>query len=857
MQFLRNPAQSQQAAAVLPTYTGLQLNTATNALPIPLCYGMTAIAANIVYYANFTPVPVFSAQQHAGKGGGGGFLGLFGGGGASTYQVVGWYYRADVIMTLCEGPISEINQIWQGQSNWLYSSSSPNPNSWPGLANWDQSTSLFLGTHTQTPWPPLIGTQGGLGGGVGGPGYALSYSDTAYIAGAQFSLGQSASIGTLRYEVCALFYGTGANGIDADPALVVQDFLTSAAHGAGFPSAAIDTASLLAPGSGTDSSFQTYCKVLGLAISPNLAQFETASSILDRWLKILNTAAVWSGSVLKLIPHGDMSLESPSSVLWTAPITPVYALTDNDFIHHDGEDPVQVSRVDPSTLFNVCRVEVLNRAGVNVDAALVTNEIATNLALMQAIVTRGMSPGAGSYPEPQGQPQYQATPIEARDLMSVKELGGIRVASTFTAHEICDPNMGAVIAQTMLQRGLYIRNSFKFTLGPHFCLLDPMDVVTLTDFNLGMIAEVVRITEIEERDDGFLDLTAEEMPAGVSTPAPNISTGASGVSSNSAVAVDPMQAFLIWEPPPLVTGGTSQIWFGASGGASGLPDPNWGGCYVWASIDGGTTFAQVAKINGAIQQGALTSNFPLGVGFDTVNTLSVDMTLTGAVLTSTADANAQQGVANLCLIDSELVAYATATLTSVEHYNLSRVQRGLFGTTAAAHLVGATMTQMSYVTKIDLNAQFAGQTLYFKFQSFNIYGGGVENLSSLSSYSYVVSAQANTLSTLTETVTPSGASILVPSLLPANAWVLWIKVEVLTTVTGATSVNIDPQYLPSGGAGGSAGLYGNVPVAFGSSHIQSFGGVDWSVSSGVVLTAVGGSFTGGSVKVTTAFITVA
>ena len=47
--------------------------------------------------------------------------------------------------------------------------------------------------------------------------------------------------------------------------------------------------------------------------------------------------------------------------------------------------------------------------------------------------------------------------------------------------------MSALISgQLMLQRAVYIRNTYKFRLSWECCLLDPMDLVTVTDAVLGL-----------------------------------------------------------------------------------------------------------------------------------------------------------------------------------------------------------------------------------------------------------------------------------------------------------------------------------------------------------------------------------
>src|SRR5579885_1150419 len=86
---------------VTPDYTGLQTQTAVNTLPVPILWGMTKIAPNVIWYNNF--------QQHQGPGGT--VKSCWFATGSHTVN-----YTADVIMALCEGPISSINTIWRGQS---------------------------------------------------------------------------------------------------------------------------------------------------------------------------------------------------------------------------------------------------------------------------------------------------------------------------------------------------------------------------------------------------------------------------------------------------------------------------------------------------------------------------------------------------------------------------------------------------------------------------------------------------------------------------------------------------------------------------------------------------------------------
>src|SRR5208282_3615457 len=192
--------------ATTPDYTGLQIQTAVNTLPIPIVWGESKLATNVIWYNNF--------QVNPGGGKGGGKGGLFGGGSTATT------YSAAVMMALGEGTIAGINQVWKNQS--VYSLS-------------ELGLSLFTGTTPQSEWSYIASAY---------PSQALAYQGTAYVCSSDYSLGDSATLDNHNFEVQGFFYGTGINGLDADPAQVISDFLTNAQYGVGFPEASINATTL-------------------------------------------------------------------------------------------------------------------------------------------------------------------------------------------------------------------------------------------------------------------------------------------------------------------------------------------------------------------------------------------------------------------------------------------------------------------------------------------------------------------------------------------------------------------------------------------------------------------------------------
>jgi hypothetical protein len=245
----------------------------------------------------------------------------------------------------------------------------------------------------------------------------------------------------------------------------------------------------------------------------------------------------------------------------------------------------------------------------------------------------------------------------------------------------------------------------------------------------------VRVIQIEEDDKGLLSVIAEELVNGVSTPAINPSAGSGSAVPNWTVPAPAVNAPLIFEPPPAATSGASQLWVGASGSGGAAALSKWGGANVYVSIDN-TTYSQVATLTAPLRQGVLTSSLPTAFGWDTTNQLTVDLSESGATLSGTSQAAAQQG-ATLTLVDSELLAYESATLTAASAYTLSGLARGIGGTEASAHAARAPFARLdAAIVKYDLPANLIGQTLYFKFQSFNVFGGGLQDLSSCAVYPF-------------------------------------------------------------------------------------------------------------------------
>jgi hypothetical protein len=435
-------------------YTGLQLQTSAQGVPVTLMWGKNRFAPNIFWYNNF------QSHKQSGKGAGG----KGGGKGSGNYT-----YTAAVMLGLCEGPIDRIEAVWADQTEYFYSGGVSK-----GLVK--LGLTLFTGTASQAVWSYLTSNY---------PSQAIPYESLCYLVNSNYKLGSSASLPNHNFEVAGpLAYsmvGNGAPGGDANPADIVSDFLTNPQYSIGLNGAQIDTASL--------AFYKTYCSAQGIFLSPVLDTQEQISQTLDRWASLSNTWIFWSGGTLKFVPLGDSAITA-NGVTYTPNLTILYNLTYNDFIatkvkqgssSGDGASktgdggPVQVTRADPADCPNHVKIEIKDRGNA-----------------------------------------YNTAPVEWQDQALVDQFGQID-SSVTEAHEICNLGIAEIVAQLIGQRAAYIRNTYAFKLGYEFCLLEPGDLVSLTDPHIGLNQFPVRIRSIDEDDSGNLSIVAEEFPGAIGT----------------------------------------------------------------------------------------------------------------------------------------------------------------------------------------------------------------------------------------------------------------------------------------------------------------------------------------------------
>jgi putative tail protein len=404
---------------------------------------------HLAYGTTRVSVNLLEFWGFAGSSGGKGGKGLGSSGGKKGSNQ---QFSVNVAFGLCQGPVSFTDGVGAALRIWANG----------GVATGLAAVGLngYTGVDGQSPDPVFASAD------TNTP--VIGYSGTAYVTGTPLQLGSSPALPNISFEVYGVMAGTAGPNFprDARPDYIVADLLTNPRYGAGFPAINLDT-------NGSLADWGTYCQAAQLAMSLLLDKQQPVARWLEEVALLTASAVLWSGNTLKIVPYGDMPL-SANGAAWLPNLVWQYSLGDGDFLRWgDGEgstDPVLLTRHDPAQATNWLALEYMDSAG-----------------------------------------GYNPQLVAAFDQGLIDQYG-LRSEPPVQAHEFTNPTSAAVAAQLLLQRKAYIRNSYKFKLGWRYALLEPMDIVLLTDAALGLVNKAVRIAAIEEDDNGELTITADEIP---------------------------------------------------------------------------------------------------------------------------------------------------------------------------------------------------------------------------------------------------------------------------------------------------------------------------------------------------------
>ena len=774
-----------------PPESGVTIQSSVYGQPLPVVYGTTKVSGNLFLYGNFVAVKISS--------GGGGKGSMFGSG-QSQYN-----YYAAFAFAVSEGPIVAVNQIWVGQTNYGFpvrtdqngaSGRGPAGSSWSdffksfpsGIAAAELGFQVFDGTYPQATWYDSVSWTVTDSNGITTTGQTtkLNYNGVAYLAVGAYNLGGSSSIPNLQYEVQGIFSNSVTGQFDADPSLVIADILTNEHYGGGFPSARM----------GSLAAYQSYCLATGLLVSPAYSDQRTLSDVIDELMLATNSNCFWSSGQFQVTPYGDQTItigqitpttftdvfpslgvsgfreyqvESPQfasdgGVTYYATGNPLTKIADNRF-PGAGQYSLATNYGQGIYWFNPA-----DNAGLNITANFAA--VASFTPPQQPIYSLGdndfiqnpqNNSGAGGSPTT-GAPVLMTRVRKSDRINSIKieyldgfnnynpavvyaenqaeiDAFGKRTNGSKQLHLFCSTAAAGLSAQLQLRRQ-NISNTYKFDLDQRYILLDPMDIVAISDSALGLVNQWVRITEIDENDDGTLSFTCEEYLAGSgAAPEYSFAQQQGQTFTNINATPGPLNAPFFFEPPYSLNSAL-EVYCAISGAT------NWGGADAWVSTDG-VNYQFQGRISGGARMGTLTAPLAsvteatVGQTIDQTNTLAIDLTESNGAV-DTASQQQATNLASLCYADGELLAYGTATLTATSKYNLNYLVRGAYGSTIGAHASGSNFARLDNqgLLKLPFTSDRVGQTIYVKLLSFNQFGGGEVTLANAVPYTYTIQGTA-------------------------------------------------------------------------------------------------------------------
>lgn len=730
--------------------SALRVTSAIQGVPVPILLGgQNRLGGTIVWYGDF----YYQNASNSSAGGKGGA-----GSGGSKGQSGSYDYFASFEIAICEGPVGALKNIWIN-----------------GALNNVQTPAFFDGDYSQSPWGFVEAFA---------PAQALNYRGIAYTAWQSYPLGSSPSLPNFTFEIQSTNFSAIQGQPDADPSVCFSAWLTNQYWGVGFPSARL----------GSLAQWSSAAIALGLIVSPVAPAAVQAASFANDLLVGTNAAAKWSEGLLTVAPYYDQPISA--GALTTITETHVVPATQflntgfpNQFVADLGvtyASGVHLTLISVPTPFSLppvgCYFQVNGTYWFNVadvgatvlityEYAAVASYVPNNVSVYdftlddflpnQGSIGQGLA--AGNSPLSvvrKGRDQmlnnvkveyldrsnnYNPVDIEAKDEASIIAFGRERPSSIRQHHFFCLGSAAQMSADLQLVRESIAR-TFQWTVGAHFLLaIELMNICTVTDPGQSLSLQPVRITEIQENADGTLTVTAEEFLGTMST-SPRAAQGTAGFVANYNADPGAINAPFIFEPTDQLGNGL-EIWIAVSGQNTAL----WGGCDVWASSDG-VNYTRISPPNGVTAARMGTLNAPLPIvnaattppTIDTTSTLSVDLTQSAGVLNGGSFNDILAGN-TAAWLGGEVIAYETATLVTGNEYDLTTLNRGMYGTDIAAAPIGAPFVRLdNNIVKFPYTQDRVGKTVYFKFVSFNVYRGGGQNLAEVTPYTYVIQGTALT-----------------------------------------------------------------------------------------------------------------
>jgi hypothetical protein len=464
------------------------------------------------------------------------------------------------------------------------------------------------------------------------------------------------------------------------------------------------------------------CQATGLIGSVNMNSQKPASDWLKDFYQCANADPVWSGFKLKSIARSEVSAVG-NGRLYTAPTAagPVATLTEDDLIGDSTKPLIVVERKAQVDSYNIIQAQFFDR-------------------------------GADYNPSTASEP-----------LNGAIALFGPRKQSPTDLPEIQDPAVARMILAIQANRYNLLRNRYKFTAMAKWLAMEAGDLILINDSKIGISNLPVRLTKVAENEDYELEMEAEPFVWGANSPTALPVTVAAPFVAGDGGDPGSVNTPIIFEAVPRLNGQQNQaeIWLVVSAAS-----PNYGGCSVLISTDGGASYAAVGAIQDSAVTGVTVGDWPAANDPDTADDLQVDLSESLGELDTYAASDRDNFVypcyveGGTACIPYELMTYDIATLTAANKYTLpatgggtNQLRRGVFGAPGPTVGVGvdhpsgsrfAFLNPLGFgILKLNMDPAWIGKTLSFKFPAVNQLGNNLQDQSAATAYSYTPSGCAS------------------------------------------------------------------------------------------------------------------
>lgn len=456
----------------------------------------------------------------------------------------------------------------------------------------------------------------------------------------------------------------------------------------------------------------------GLWGSLYMSSARRASDVLKDLYASMNAAPVWSGFQLKSIAWSEVSAVANGAV-FVAPTAggPIANLGPSDFVGDADTPPGSIVRKAEIDAPPILSMQVFDRSN----------------SYYQTLI---------AVPDPVG-----------------AALFGTRKADPMKRDEIRSPSVAETLLQIATRCQIYIRNNYKYKVKFRAgALLEPMDLVTITDPQVGLLNFPVRVTNVQEDDKHNLDFEFEPFVYGMHAPQALTATGNSPYQQPYGADPGSVNAPIFIEAVPALAlaPNTESLLIVVSGSG-----PDYGGSAVWVSTDGGDTYqtgeAWTIPSNGIT--GYTVGDWPAHADPDAANDLSVDLSESNGDL-SAYTPEQRDALLSLFYVDGgsadipyEIDAYNAVELTGSSVFMLeatgsgNEIRRAVYNAPTAGEgvdhpngsrfaFLGSPLGLGPGVLEIPIQPSWVGVALKFKFQAFNTLKGGLQSLADVTPYTF-------------------------------------------------------------------------------------------------------------------------